>query len=126
MPFGVLVAPILPGLSVSPEQLDGVVKACADAGAVSITGFLLHLCAGVRDHHLGWLTGARPDLVERYVGLYPRAHAPTRDEDELTAQVNELVVRHGGRSGGTRLARSVPPKPASPPAPGVSQLRLGM
>ena len=73
---GVLIAPVLPGLSDSPEQLEAVVKACVEAGARPISTILLHLRPGVREHYLGWLGEARPDLVARYDELYPRAYAP--------------------------------------------------
>ncbi|HUQ40540.1 MAG TPA: hypothetical protein VM030_10335, partial [Acidimicrobiales bacterium] len=128
VPCGVLVAPILPGLSDAPEQLEEVVKACVDAGAVSITPLLLHLRSGVREHYMTWLAGARPDLMERYAGLYPRAYAPANTQDELAATVRELVARHGGRSAGPRQTRSVRPAPAAPEAaaPAVSQLQLGV
>jgi len=33
IPCGVLVAPVLPGISDSPDQLEDVVTACIDAGA---------------------------------------------------------------------------------------------
>jgi DNA repair photolyase len=126
VPCGVLVAPILPGLSDGPDQLDAVVKACVEAGAVSITPLLLHLRAGVREHYLSWLAGARPDLVERYTALYPRAYAPARTQEELARTMKALVARHGGRSVGPRRARSVP-APPEPPAPaGPSQLQLGV
>ncbi len=124
VPCGVLVAPILPGLSDGPEQLEEVVRACVEAGAVSITPLLLHLRAGVREHYLRWLAGARPDLLERYAGLYPRAYAPAKTQDELAETVRELVAKYGGRSAGPRRARSVRP-PAPAPAPAVSQLQLG-
>ena len=123
VPCGVLVAPILPGLSDGPEQLEEVVRACVDAGAVSITPLLLHLRAGVREHYLSWLAGARPDLMERYAGLYPRAYAPAKTQDELAVRVRELVATYGGRSAGPRQTRSVPLPPA---APAVSQLQLGV
>ena len=126
VPCGVLVAPVLPGLSDAPEQLDAVVRACVDAGARSITPLLLHLRAGVREHYLEWLAGARPDLVDRYAALYPRAYAPTRTQDELAAVVRALVAKHGGRSAGPRQARSVPPPPTPAPVPAVDQLGLGI
>ncbi len=125
VPCGVLVAPILPGLSDGPEQLEAVVKACVEAGAVSVTPLLLHLRSGVREHYLRWLTGARPDLLERYAGLYPRAYAPAKTQDELAQTVRDLVARFGGRSAGPRQSRSVTIK-AEPPAPAVSQLQLGV
>ena len=56
---GVLVAPVLPGLSDSEAQLDEVVEACAEAGAVSIHGVALHLRGPVRAHYLDWLRGRR-------------------------------------------------------------------
>jgi DNA repair photolyase len=126
VPCGVLVAPVLPGLSDSHDQLEAVVKACVEAGTRSITPILLHLRPGVREPYLNWLADAYPDLVERYTGLYPRAYAPARTQDELAKLVRELVARHGGRSLNPGQARSVPPKPASPPNPTTSQLQLGI
>ena len=67
---GVLVAPIIPGLSDRPEQIDEVVAGCVEAGAVSISSVALHLRRGVREHYLGWLAGARPDLVDEYRRRY--------------------------------------------------------
>ena len=126
VPCGVLVAPILPGLSDGPDQLEEVVKACVEAGAVSVTPLLLHLRAGVREHYLSWLAGARPDLMERYAGLYPRAYAPSQTQDELAETVRKLVAKYGGRIAGPRQTRSVRPKPPAPAAPTVSQLQLGV
>jgi DNA repair photolyase len=125
VPCGVLVAPVLPGLSDAPEQLEAVVKACVEAGAVSVTPLLLHLRAGVREHYLGWLAGARPELLDRYAGLYPRAYAPTKTQDELAALVKRLVARHGGRTVGPRQTRAVAPRKAPAP-PKASQLQLGV
>src|SRR5207253_5420347 len=63
IPTGVLVAPVLPGLSDGPEQLEAVVKACVDAGAVSISPILLHLRPGVKEEFMPWLERTRPELV---------------------------------------------------------------
>src|SRR5580700_2657428 len=57
IPCGVLVAPVLPGLSDGEAQLRSVVEACAAAGAVSITGVALHLRGPMRQHYLDWLQG---------------------------------------------------------------------
>ena len=73
---GVLVAPVLPGLSDSEEQLTQVVEACAKAGAVSIGGVALHLRGPLRAHYLEWLGGARPDLVTLHRRRFRRG-APT-------------------------------------------------
>ncbi|MBA3653731.1 MAG: radical SAM protein [Actinobacteria bacterium] len=70
VPCGVLVAPILPGLSDRPEQVAAVKAACAEAGASSVSVINLHLRPGVREHFMGWLGEARPDLVPTYERLY--------------------------------------------------------
>lgn len=97
---GVLVAPILPGLSDRPAQIEEVVKACVEAGAVSVSGLLLHLRPGVREPYLEWLARARPDLLALHDERYPdgRAYAAPAEQRELSALIGRLVGRHGGRS----------------------------
>lgn len=74
----VLIAPVLPGLSDAPDQIEAVERACREAGATSATPIRLHLRRGVKEHFMGWLTESRPDLVERYETLYrDRAYLPT-------------------------------------------------
>jgi DNA repair photolyase len=130
VPCGVLVAPVLPGLSDRPDQLDAVVKACVDAGARSVTPILLHLRPGVREQYLAWLSEAHPRLVADYERLYPRAYAPRRTQEELSRLVARLVARHGGRSALPSQARAVerPPAraPRRPAATGARQLDLGV
>ena len=70
VPCGVLVAPILPGLSDAPAQVEAVHQACRQAGATNISTIKLHLRKGVREHFMGWLGTARPDLVPSYERLY--------------------------------------------------------
>jgi DNA repair photolyase len=94
---GVLVAPVLPGLSDRPEQLDAVVKACVEAGARSISPILLHLRPGVKEHYLDWLASVRPDLLPRYEALYPRSYAPKAEQDRLSAVVRASIERHRSR-----------------------------
>jgi DNA repair photolyase len=62
IPCGVLVAPVLPGLSDGEDQIREVVEACVDAGAVSISPIALHLRPGVKEHYLAWVDATRPDL----------------------------------------------------------------
>jgi len=59
---GVLIAPVLPGLSDGDDQLRAVAQACLEAGAVSVTPVALHLRPGVREHYLGWLARTRPEI----------------------------------------------------------------
>jgi DNA repair photolyase len=109
VPSGVLMAPILPGLSDRPEQLDAVVEAAIDAGARFVAPILLHLRRGVRDHYLEWLRTAHPELLDRYLALYPRAgYARPEHRKALSRLIAELVAGHGGDP----KPRAVETKPA--------------
>ena len=70
VPCGVLVAPIIPGLSDGVEQVEAVRQACQEAGASSVSTIRLHLRRGVKEHYLGWLSQAHPDLTGEYRRLY--------------------------------------------------------
>ena len=126
IPCGVLLAPILPGLSDRPEQLAEVVRACVDAGAVSITPIALHLRPGVREHFMGWLRGARPELVDDYERRYRRrSYLPGAEQDALAATVRDLVRQAGGLPGPPRTrSRRRPPVVAQPPRDDAEQLSL--
>jgi len=96
IPCGVLVAPVLPGLSDGTDQLREVVEACVAAGAVSISAIPLHLRTGVREHYLGWLAAARPDLAGLYAQRFegpkgPRAYQPKAVQEELSERVRRIV-----------------------------------
>ncbi len=85
VPTGVLLAPILPGLSDAPEQVAAVAQAAREAGAVSVSPIVLHLRPGVREHYLGWLGETHPELAALYARLYPRSYAPKAYQEEATA-----------------------------------------
>jgi DNA repair photolyase len=93
---GVLVAPALPGLSDSDDQLRAVVEAAADAGAVSISGVALHLRGPVRAHYLQWLERVRPDLAaltrERFRS---GAYQPQVERERIGAVIRAAAVRCG-------------------------------
>ena len=129
---GVLVAPILPGMSDGEDQLAEVVEACVAAGAVSITALPLHLRPGVREHFMGWLAGARPELVEDYRRRYRGAYLPGPDQGEVTALVRRLVADARGRYAPPRATRPVSgltarlPAAERPAGPDSHQLGLGI
>jgi DNA repair photolyase len=105
IPCGVLVAPILPGLSDRREQLEEVVRACVDAGAPSISPVLLHLRPGVKEHYLAWLADARPDLLDQHQRLYRGSYAPAHERDRVTQLVRDLVHEHRKASTGAKAPR---------------------
>jgi DNA repair photolyase len=96
IPTGVLVAPVIPGMSDGRAQVQEVVDACADAGAVSITAVLLHLRPGVRELWFDWLRATRPDLVAHHEQLYPGAYAPRARRQELGRLVHARLARTRG------------------------------
>ncbi len=94
---GVLVAPIIPGMSDAPEQLRDVVRACVDAGAVSVSAILLFLKPGVREHWMAWLREARPDLVSTYERRYAHgSRLPKHEQEAVSAIVRRVVNEAGG------------------------------
>jgi DNA repair photolyase len=99
---GVLVAPVLPGLSDGEAQLTEVVEACADAGAASIGGVALHLRGPLRGHYLDWLAGARPDLVRLHRGRFRRGAYQEDDERERVEGIVRAAARRCGVTGRDR------------------------
>jgi DNA repair photolyase len=67
---GVGIAPILPGLSDDPTQLQAVVRAAREAGAGAIWASVVHLRPGVREHFLEALARDWPGEVARYEALF--------------------------------------------------------
>ncbi|MBW3579973.1 MAG: radical SAM protein [Actinobacteria bacterium] len=128
---GVLVAPVLPGLSDGVDQLDDVVAACVDAGASSISGGqLVYLKPGTRQVFLGHLARTHPHLVERYEAWYPGVYAPGDERRRVHRLLEDAIRRHRG----TRVALSRnratgagPRRPVSRPSePPSAQLELGL
>jgi DNA repair photolyase len=96
IPTGVLMAPILPGISDRPEQLREVIEAAVDAGATHVSPILLHLRPGVREEFLPWLEDTHPDLVARYLEIYRHAYGPKAMREVLGRQVTSMVTAAGG------------------------------
>jgi DNA repair photolyase len=112
---GVLMAPILPGLSDAPEQLEEVARACKEAGAVSISPVLLHLGNGTKEVFYESLAESRPDLLPMYRRMYgARKYAPKAERERITSVVNKVI--------GRRV--SIRPRPAEAPPARPTQLNL--
>jgi DNA repair photolyase len=93
---GVLMAPVIPYLSDSPEQLRATVRAIAAAGATSVTPLALHLRPGAREWYMSWLARHHPELVRRYQVMYgDGSYAPKWYQRRITRQVHELAAEYG-------------------------------
>ena len=110
----VMIAPVLPMLTDSTEQLDGLLGQVASAGAVSATVFGLHLRGATRGWFMDWLARSRPDLVGCYRDLYGRgAYLPASYRDDLRERAAPLLAKYGlaGDHRSFRLASTPPPPP---------------
>jgi DNA repair photolyase len=91
---GVLMSPIVPGLSSKPALLERTVKAIADHGARFVACNVMHLQDGTRDHFMRWLTQEHAGLVEAYERLYTGKYPPKGYRDEVKRVVELLKTRH--------------------------------
>ncbi|HEY3081365.1 MAG TPA: radical SAM protein [Chloroflexota bacterium] len=112
---GVLMAPLLPGLSARPEIVERTARAAAEHGACFLGANVLHLGPGVREHYLEFVGREFPHLLAEYRRLYPGKYAPKWFRDDLHERVRLLKepLRLGERHG-----------PPRQPAPEPTQLRL--
>ena len=92
---GVLMNPIVPGISSKPAILERTVKAIADSGASFVGCNVMFLEGGTRDHFMRWLADAYPQLVEGYQQLYARKYAPTAYRKEVSQVVGMLRAKYG-------------------------------
>jgi len=125
VPCGILMAPILPGISDSPEQLRAVVRAAADAGASHLSPLTLHLRPGVKEEFMPWLEQTYPELVPDYRRLYRGSNAPKAVREEIADRVRAEKRRHRAFASPTSpaTARRLPDPPPPEPEP-ATQLSL--
>ncbi len=112
IPTGVLVAPIIPGWSDDPAELEELTEACLDAGAVSVSPVALHLRPGTKEHFLGFLAGAKPDLEKDLRRRYAKSYLPAAERHRVAAPVTRVL---GGRA--TSTADELVPKREPPQGP---------
>jgi DNA repair photolyase len=139
IPSGVMLAPIIPGLSDGDAQLRAAIGGALEAGATAITPIVLHLRPGVREVFLARLAAARPDLAERLAATYRGAYAPSQLRARIHRRVERLLTELGGARFATRrvddgtdrraVARGIGGAPAdvttgTEDAAGVEQLAL--
>jgi DNA repair photolyase len=126
---GVLMAPILPGLTDTDESIEATVAAIAQSGAASVTPLPLHLRPGAREWYMQWLSREFPAFLPRYRQLYGRgSYAQKAYQEEVVARVRDAARRHGmdrARPSGShrRTAAAEPAQPAAA-AEAPEQLRL--
>ncbi len=91
---GVLMNPIVPGISSKPALIERTVQTVADYGAQFIGSNVMYLQGGTRDHFLRWLEEHHPDLVDGYARLYVKKYPPASYCAEVKRTVSESKARH--------------------------------
>ncbi len=96
---GLIVAPVLPGISDDVERLDALFAAARTAHARFVTASPLRLYPGIRDRFLPVLDEHFPHLAERYRRAYAgRGAAPPDYARALTRRVTKLQEKYGFES----------------------------
>jgi DNA repair photolyase len=116
---GVLIAPLMPGINDTPDQVQPIIDRAKEADATFLGGVALHLRDEVRDVFFAWLEAKRPDLLSRYEKLYARGRSYMRPEQRKQAT---RAVRGWGRTRSMRPPGATTPLASGPSAPVQSTL----
>jgi len=120
---GVLVAPVLPGITDDEESLRRVALAAAAHGARHLSGAPLRLQGSVRNVYLSFLEESFPKLRRLYDDLYRSDYAPRRYRERIAAVLHEMskVIEFTAWIGeGDQTSR-----PHNRPSPGATAARSG-
>ena len=103
---GVLMNPIVPGITSRPALIERTIKAIADHGALFVGCNVMFLEGGTRDHFMRWLQQEFPHLMDGYQQLYARKYAPSAYRKEVSALIAAFKTKYGLSSSSTRQSRS--------------------
>ena len=92
---GVVMAPLLPGISDSSQSIDAVAAAAASHRAQFLEANLLFLNPGSREGFMPSLEQAYPRLVPAYTRLYRKTYAPHAYEKSVLKIVAEARRKWG-------------------------------
>jgi DNA repair photolyase len=96
LPCQVMVAPILPMITDSDEQIDALLAQIAAAGATGATVFALHLRPGAREWFLRYLGTHHSKLLRPYAELYRKGSYVTHSyAADLARRSSVLLRKHG-------------------------------
>lgn len=94
---GVLMAPLVPGITTDARMIERTIAAVADHGARFVGANVLYLEGGTRTHFLDFLAREYPDLSEAYGALYAGGakYAPRDFSAGVQGMVRALRARYG-------------------------------
>jgi DNA repair photolyase len=103
IPAGIICAPVLPGITDRPRELEALVKAAAQAGAVNIYANPLFLKPCSRSIFLPFIAERFPHLVPRYEQLYgERDFGSQAYRKQLSALMSKFKKKYGIGAPGPR------------------------
>ena len=108
---GVMMAPILPGITDSEGSIEAVAVAARDYGAAHLSTAPLRLAPHVKEFYLGFIGDEYPQLLRRYQRAYPGTYAPADYRQKLEERVERIRARYG--FGGPTERRRRAPHPPS-------------
>ncbi len=92
---GVLLCPVLPGLTDDLPHLEEVVAASAEHGARFLSSQVLRLGPGISDYYLPFIERDYPKLMKSYQGLYRGNYAPQYYAETIKQRVDDLRSKYG-------------------------------
>jgi DNA repair photolyase len=95
VPAGVMMAPVLPGLTDSVASIEAVAAAARDHQAAYFSATALRLAPHVKEFYLGFVGDEYPDLLPRYQRAYPGAYAPPAYRDKLDERIQKIRTQYG-------------------------------
>jgi DNA repair photolyase len=118
---GLIIAPVLPGITDDVAQLDALFAAARDAGARFIHAGALRLYPAIRDRFLPVLAEHFPELVPKYQRAYAgHGYAPREYAKALSRRIERLRRKHGFKNESVMFERY---RPAKLPVQGELELR---
>jgi len=116
----VLLAPVIPGITDAPHQLEAVVRAARKYRAGALWTNALHLGDVTRQAFFDYLVKYRPALVPEYEQLYRGKYAPA----SYRRRVQEIVAALKRRAGFPAHSPDVEPAPQPTPRLEPDQIQL--
>ncbi len=92
---GVILAPIIPGITDGEANLRDVVRGAAQHGACFLDGNVLFLKDGTKQHFMDFLEREYPSLVSSYKTLYPGIFAPWQMKKSFQTKIDQLKRAYG-------------------------------
>jgi DNA repair photolyase len=101
---GVLMMPLVPGITTTRQSIEMTLRALADAGVRQVGTNVARLDPGVKEHFFAFLQREYPHLLDGYRRLYPRAYV----SKEYAAKVKETVADVRAHASPSARGRALP------------------